>query len=157
MTGVDWVFVAIVVISTLFSIRRGFVREALSLVTWASAIAVAYLFSAHLATLLADYIETPSMRLILAVLILITSTLIVGAMVNHLIADFVRLTGLTGPDRTFGIVFGAVRGFFIVLALVLAAGHESMPFPQDEWWKESYLIPRIQETGRLLYSMYRSL
>lgn len=157
MTGIDWIFVSIVVISTLFSIRRGFVREALSLITWAAAVLVAWLFSTQLSTLLADYIDTPSMRVILAILILFAATLIVGAMVNHLLADFVRVTGLTGPDRTFGILFGVVRGFLIVLVLVIGASHESMPFKEDDWWKKSYLIPKVEEAGNILRKMYKRM
>lgn len=157
MTGIDWVFIGIVAISTLFSIRRGFVREALSLITWAAAVVVAYLFSSHLSTLLAEYIDTPSMRLILAIMILFAATLIVGAMVNHLLSDFVRVTGLTGPDRTFGILFGVVRGFLIVLVLVIGAGHESLPFREDDWWKRSYLIPRVQEAGDMVSRWYQRI
>jgi len=157
MSGFDWVLIVIVLISILFSLKRGFVKEALSLLTWATAFFVAYLFSLQLSSLLANYIETPSMRLIVTILILISSTLIVGAMVSHLIADFVKVTGLTGPDRTFGILFGAVRGFFIVLVLVIGMGHESLPFRQDEWWNDSYLIPRILGVGNELYEIWRDM
>lgn len=154
MTLVDWIFVSIVAISTLFSIRRGFVREALSLITWSAAVVVAYLFSGELATLLANYIETSSMRLILAILILFAATLIVGAMVNHLLADFVRVTGLSGPDRTFGIIFGVIRGFMIVLVIVIGAGHETLPFREDDWWKNSILIPSVEKAEDALSRIY---
>lgn len=157
MTIIDWVFVAIVVISTLFSIRRGFVREALSLITWAAAVVVAYLFSSSLSTLLVNYIESTSMRLILAILILFAATLIVGAMVNHLLADFVRVTGLSGPDRTLGIAFGIVRGFLIVMVIVMGAGHETLPFKEDDWWKKSYFIPKVEEARNRLNRIYEGM
>ena len=38
LTMVDWLIVAVLGISTLVSIWRGFVKEALSLVTWLSAV-----------------------------------------------------------------------------------------------------------------------
>lgn len=157
MEIIDWIFFAIVVISTIFSIRRGFVKEALSLITWAAAIVVAYLFSSELATLLGDHIETPSMRLIVAVLILFAATLVVGAMVNHLLADFVRVTGLTGPDKTFGIAFGVLRGFLIVLILVILAGNENFPFREDDWWDDSLLIPKVEDAGDSLYRIYKKI
>lgn len=157
MSAVDWLFIVIVVVSTLFSIRRGFVKEALSLITWGLAIVVAYLFSSELSTLLADHIETPSMRLILAIVILFAATLIVGAMVNHLLADFVRVTGLTGPDKTFGIAFGVIRGFLIVMILVVVAGNETLPFREDDWWDDSILIPEVEDARDSLYRIYKKV
>ena len=43
-TWVDWAIIAIIVVSALISLTRGFVKEALSLVTWVLAGLVAWLF-----------------------------------------------------------------------------------------------------------------
>ena len=66
MNWADWAILAIVLISGLFSIRRGFVKEALSLVTWVAAFIVARLFTNSLAVVLTDYIQTPSFRIVAA-------------------------------------------------------------------------------------------
>lgn len=73
----DWVILAIVAISGLFSIRRGFVKEALSLATWVAAFVIARLFTPALAVVLVDYIQTPSFRIVSAFAILFVLTLIV--------------------------------------------------------------------------------
>lgn len=140
-TWVDWAIVAIIAISALISLSRGFVKEALSLVTWIIAGAVAWMFGGSLSEYLAGYIQTPSARVITGCAIMFVATLIVGAMINYLIGELVRVTGLSGTDRFLGMAFGAARG---VLLVVVAVGLLSLgPVQQDGWWKESQLVPKF--------------
>ena len=140
-TWVDWAIVAIVAISALISLSRGFVKEALSLVTWIIAGAVAWMFGGSLSEYLAGYIQTPSARVITGCAIMFVATLIVGAMINYLIGELVRVTGLSGTDRFLGMAFGAARG---VLLVVVAVGLLSLgPVQQDGWWQQSQLVPKF--------------
>ena len=70
MTSIDWVIIAVLVVSAALSLRRGFVKEALSLVSWVAAFVIARVFSGNLATLLVDHIETPSARWVVAFVLL---------------------------------------------------------------------------------------
>ena len=63
MNLADGIILFIIAASALISVRRGFTREAFSLLTWVAAFIVARLFSPALEVLLADSIETPSLRL----------------------------------------------------------------------------------------------
>ncbi|MFJ3484379.1 CvpA family protein [Pseudomonas sp. NPDC090202] len=140
-TPVDWAIIAIVAISALISLKRGFVKEALSLLTWIIAGAVAWMFGGSLSQYLVNYIETPSARVIAGCSILFVATLLVGAMVNFLIGELIRVTGLSGTDRFLGMVFGAARGGLLV---VVAAGLLSLgPVQQDQWWQQSRLLPQF--------------
>ncbi len=140
-TPVDWAILAIIAISALISLKRGFVKEALSLLTWIIAGAVAWMFGAGLAHHLADYIAAPSARIIASCVILFVATLLVGAMVNFLIGELIRVTGLSGTDRFLGMVFGAARGGLLV---VIAVGLMSLgPVQQDQWWQQSRLLPQF--------------
>jgi membrane protein required for colicin V production len=140
-TWVDWAIIAIVVISALISLSRGFVKEALSLVTWIIAGAVAWMFGGGLAPYFEHYIQTPSARVIAGCVILFVATLLVGALVNYLIGELIRVTGLSGTDRFLGMVFGAARGALLV---VVAAGLLSLgPVQQDPWWQQSALLPKF--------------
>jgi len=144
MNWADWVILAILVVSSLISIKRGFVKEALSLANWVLAFFVAVAFRDVLSSLLSSYIATPSLRDMVSFAALFAATLIVGAMVNNLIAEIVRITGLSGTDRTFGMLFGMLRGFVIVMAIVLFLPL-LLPVNEDSWWKESLLIPHLLE------------
>ncbi|MCX7080076.1 MAG: CvpA family protein [Pseudomonas sp.] len=140
-TWVDWAIVAIIAISALISLSRGFVKEALSLLTWIIAGVVAWMFGGSLSQYLAGYIETPSARVIAGCAIMFVATLLVGAMINYLISELVRVTGLSGTDRFLGTAFGAARGALLV---VVAVGLLSLgPVQQDAWWQESRLVPKF--------------
>jgi|TARA_R110000751_G_scaffold71019_1_gene143679 membrane protein required for colicin V production len=140
-TWVDWAIIATIVISALISLTRGFVKEALSLVTWILAGLVAWLFGGALAELLAPYIDTPSLRVIAACSILFILTLLLGGLINYLIGQLVKATGLSGTDRFLGMVFGAARGGLLVVVIV---GLLSLaPVEADTWWRESVMIPHF--------------
>ena len=140
-TWVDWAIIALIAISSLISLRRGFFQEALSLLTWIIAGVVAWMFGGALAQHLTGFIETPSMRVIAACSILFVVTLLVGALINFLIGELIRVTGLSGTDRFLGMVFGAARGALLVVVLV---GLVSLaPVQQDQWWQRSTLLPHF--------------
>lgn len=140
-TWVDWAFIAIIAVSSLISLSRGFVKEALSLLTWIIAGAVAWMFGGALSQHLGGWIETPSARVIAACAILFVVTLLVGALINYLIGELIRVTGLSGTDRFLGMVFGAARGGLLVVVLV---GLLSLaPVQEDPWWRQSALLPHF--------------
>lgn len=140
-TWVDWIVIAVVAVSSLISLKRGFVKEALSLLTWIIAGVIAWMFGGALSHHLAEFISTPSARIIAACAILFIATLLVGALVNFLIGELIRVTGLSGTDRLLGMVFGAARGGLLVV--VLAGLLSLAPVQEDLWWKESVLLPHF--------------
>ena len=140
MNLADGVILFIIAVSALISVRRGFMREAFSLVTWVAAFVVARLFGPGLEVMLEPSIDTPSVRMAVAFGSLFAATLIVGALINHLLGELVRVTGLSGTDRLFGMVFGAVRGMVVVIVLVALAGPM---FVEDAWWQQSMLVPQF--------------
>ncbi len=160
LSTVDWLIIAVLGISTLLSIRRGFVKEALSLLTWIAAVVVARLFASEFAVLLENQIETASVRMGAAYFLLFFGTLIVGSLVNQIVGELIRITGLAGADRFLGMFFGLARGSLIVLVAV-AALHYLAPVKQDTWWQESQLIPHIvvmiEELGPLLWEQGEQL
>ncbi|WP_317929023.1 CvpA family protein [Halioxenophilus sp. WMMB6] len=142
MNWADISILAILLLSGLISLWRGFIKEALSLAVWLLAIVISLTFREPMASLLVDFITTPSLRVAVAFAILFVMTLLIGGVVNHLLAHLVAITGLTGTDRFLGFLFGLARGVLVVLALVLLVPHV-LPINQDTWWRESVLIPQF--------------
>jgi membrane protein required for colicin V production len=135
---VDIVIPGIIAISALFSLMRGFVREALSLLGWVAAFWVALTFAKDFADLLLAGISAPSLRMVVSFTILFVVTLVITAILNRLAGQLVTRTGLSGTDRMIGMIFGIARGVVVVSVLVMLAGMTTMP--QDPWWQESALI-----------------
>jgi membrane protein required for colicin V production len=141
MVWIDYAILAVIGLSTLISLVRGFVKEAVSLIIWISAFFVASTFYANLANLLTN-ISDQFLRNAAAITILFITTLILGALINYLIGQLVSKTGLTGTDRILGLVFGALRGVLIVAA-VLFLMDAFTGVKSTDWWNNSQLIPEF--------------
>lgn len=140
-TWIDWLIAGIVIISALISLKRGFFKEVLSLVTWVAAIFVAWSFGGAFAGRLTDYIATPSIRVMAACALLFVATLLVGALINRMVSGLVQATGLSGTDRILGMAFGGLRGCLLVTALL---GLLTLaPLEQDQAWQQSVLLPHF--------------
>ncbi|MEJ2644160.1 MAG: CvpA family protein [Gammaproteobacteria bacterium] len=142
MTWVDYGILAVIGVSALVSLLRGFVREAFSLASWVAALWVALAFFEPLSGALVHWISIPSLRLGAAFAVLFLVVLLLGALIGYLAGQLVQKTGLTGTDRVLGMVFGLGRGMIIVAVLVLLAGLTAMP--RDPWWSQSQLLPHFQ-------------
>jgi len=151
MIWVDYVIIGVIALSAIISLVRGFVREALSLVTWVAAFLIAWLFFRELAVQLRPWIGVDSLRLGAAFLILLVASLILGGLIGYLGGKLVDKTGLSGTDRVIGVVFGAARGAVLVAVMVLLAG--LTPLPNDPWWQQSLLIPHFQDLAVWLKSL----
>lgn len=127
---------------------RGFVKEALSLLTLVAAILIARLFGGQVAGLLVEFISVPSLRLAAAYGGLYLAVMIIGGMINYLLYQVIKLAGLSTFNRILGMAFGFVRGGLVVVVAVAILGR--MPVSDDEWWQSSILIPSAQETANWL-------
>ncbi|MGM0595065.1 MAG: CvpA family protein [Pseudomonadota bacterium] len=143
MNWVDYAILAIVALSVLISVWRGFTKEALSLAGWIVAAWVALTFADNLQLLLEPHIEAPSLRLIVAFAILFIATLFLAGLINYLAVQLIKKTGLSGTDRMLGVIFGVARGALVVALLVLIGG--MTPMPQDPWWREAQLLHYFQD------------
>ncbi len=143
-TIADWLIVAVVVISALLSLLRGFAREAISLGAWVAAFLVASMFSPALQGLLRDVVDNEQIRQISSFLILFIATLLVCSMAGYLVSQLIKVTGLGLADRLLGTAFGLVRGVVLALALVLVVdlALESASTSPD-WYQTSVLMPQL--------------
>ncbi|MCN4144356.1 MAG: CvpA family protein [Thiohalomonas sp.] len=140
----DYIIIVIIAVSTVISLLRGFVRESLALAGWILAVWVSLLFISQMAIFIKPYLKLPpSILSLVSFALLFILTLIISALVANLIANVVDKTGLSGTDRSIGILFGIARGIIIVGILVLLGGFTLVP--QDPWWKESVLITHFQK------------
>ncbi|AUM11200.1 CvpA family protein [Ketobacter alkanivorans] len=158
MSIADYVILGSIGLSMALSLHRGFSLEALSLVTWIAAFVIARLFSVPLAIVLADWVDPPSARQPLAFVALFILTMIVGALIKHLVKEVVKATGLSGTDRVLGSGFGLARGCLLVV-IALSVLSRMTQMPADPWWKQSVMIPHFMkveqwttDTGQLIWT-----
>jgi membrane protein required for colicin V production len=138
MTVVDVVVIFVICLSALFSLLRGFVKEAISLATWIIAIWLAATFAPKLAAMLPLSIESEAVRQAVGFGVLFILSLMLGALINVLVSKVVKKTGLSGADRIFGVAFGVFRGGLIIVVFVVIGG--MTPLPEADWWQSSVLL-----------------
>jgi membrane protein required for colicin V production len=153
LTALDWVIIVVFLLSTLLSLWRGFVREALSLAGWIAAFFVANLFVGQMASLLATTIENITGRYVAAYAILFVGTLVASTFVTYLAAQFIKATGLTLLDRMLGTVFGFARGLILILVCVFVL-RQLVPPPDLLWLDKSTLMPHVDMLGRWAQGLF---
>ncbi|HSG03459.1 MAG TPA: CvpA family protein [Marinobacterium sp.] len=141
MNWTDWVIIGIIALSGLLSLKRGFMREAMSLISWIVAFILARLFSGVLSTHLVPFLPDPAAAMMAAFAILFVATLLVCSLIQMLIIALVRATGLSATDRLLGVGFGVVRGGLVVVVIVALL--RMTPVATNEWWQSSNLIPHF--------------
>jgi membrane protein required for colicin V production len=132
-------------VSAGVGIWRGFVKEALSLLTLLVAIWLAWRFAALVAPKLSNWAADQDVRIWIARGIIFALALIVGALVSWLARQLIRHTGLSGVDRMLGAVFGFARGVLIVGLLVLAL--DFLDLDQDGWWQSARFRPYAEQVA----------
>lgn len=142
MNEVDWLILAILSVSGLLSLWRGFVKEAISLVFWVTAFILSIRLSVQFSTLIPTAIESEPVRVMLSFIAIFFGTLIIGGLINRIISSLLKFSGMGGTDRFLGMVFGVFRGGVLVMAALIVLP----PFfdvEQQAWWRNSILIPKF--------------
>jgi len=142
LNWVDYLIIALIGLSTIFSLWRGFIREVMSLVVWAAAFFVAIYFSAPFSGYFTKISSNVNVQLVISFIILFLVTLFIGAILNFLLSQMIEISGLDGLNRLVGGVFGFVRGLVIVTGVVFLFALTSAV--NTESWGNSVLIPKFQ-------------
>lgn len=138
MVVVDYILIGAFLVSVGVGFFRGFFREAMSLVTWALAIWVAWRYSWLVEPAL-EAISSPALRLWVGRAATFVIVLLAGGLAGFLLARVVQASGLSGTDRVLGMVFGAGRGVLVVGLMVLV--FQMLELDREPWWDDSLVVP----------------
>jgi membrane protein required for colicin V production len=115
ITILDLVVLAVMLISGLLAMVRGFMREVLSIAAWgAAALVTLYAFQKLLPTA-KTYFNNDTVAAVVVVAGVFIGTLIVVSIVTVRISDMILDSRIGALDRTLGFLFGLARGLLIVV------------------------------------------
>jgi len=139
MVIVDYLLLAVFLLSALLGLFRGLIREALSLIGWILAVWCAWRFGATVAEMIPSVADDSVIETWVARAIVLIAVLILSGLLSRLISYVIQQSGLSGTDRMVGMVFGMMRGIVLVSLVVLLLDVGGLD--ADPWWQESMLIP----------------
>ncbi len=150
----DVILIAIMLVSGLLALMRGFTREVLSLVAWGGAAVAAYfaIRQQALLDLVIPYVEKPILAQIAVGAVAFIIALIVISIFSVKISDAVVDSSVGGFDRTLGFLYGLARGFVLVAIAYLFYGWLVPYDKQEDWVRNAYSLPSIKYVGETLLS-----
>lgn len=138
----DYFIIAVIGLSVITGLFRGFVKELIALCIWVLAIWLALTYAHILDSWLVAYIKDSTARIAASFVIILLATLIVGGLLNALLSFILSKSGLSGTDRLLGMGFGFIRGAFIVSLLIVVI--EMVGIVHQDYAKQSVLYPKFK-------------
>ncbi|MBV8534199.1 MAG: CvpA family protein [Alphaproteobacteria bacterium] len=146
----DVTVAVLVILSGIFAMARGFVREVLSLASWVGAALVTLWGFGHARPYVHGFIANSLLADIVTGAALFIISLIVFSMIGGGIASLVRGTGLNALDRSLGFVFGLVRGILLVAVMWLGVVWAIPAGDQPIWLREARTRPLVEHLAEYL-------
>lgn len=144
MISFDIFALIIIGLSVLYSVWKGMVREAFSLVALVVAYLVALNFYTDFASLIEGVIAEETLAHILSFILLFIASLLVVAMVGRAIKKFLHSTHtISGWDRFLGGFFGMAKG--ILLMIVFMFPLQWFDETYARWTEDSLVAPYLEE------------
>jgi membrane protein required for colicin V production len=146
----DVVLMVITLISILFGVLKGFIRELLSLAFFIVAVVLSFLFYRDVGDFFLAGVKNRDVANFAGFAAIFTVVLIIGAVVTYLVKKIFTIGPLKAIDRILGGVFGLVRGMLISAIIVFAL----VAFPvNDNLVTESRLSPYVVSTVGVLFNL----
>lgn len=150
-TLIDIGFGAILLISALLGIWRGFVREVLALLGWFAAAWIAYHYATWLAHEWLTGVPGGDMtQLALGFVILFIVTMIIFGFAGKFLAKLMQTAGLSPTDRILGFAFGLLRGLLVLIILSSLASLTSITSTTE--WKKAWCLPFVETMTGMAYA-----
>jgi len=122
MTWVDFVALAVVLISAVIGFFRGMVREVLGVGAWVGATIGGLVAERQVTPLIAPHVSPEWLARALAIGGVFVVVLVILKILIHFVANIVQRSLLGGLDRALGLVFGVARGAFVVILAYIVGG-----------------------------------
>jgi membrane protein required for colicin V production len=153
MTWVDAAAISVIILSAVFSLVRGFVREILGVAAWLGAAYAALRGYQLVEPYVGSVVAARNLVIPISIAVVFIIILIILSVISAWIGGMVRESALSSLDRSLGLVFGAVRGAVILsLAYIVLS-----MFVQEQDWPppvaQARLLPYAYDGANLLVGL----
>lgn len=146
MTEFDFALMAILLVSLLLGLWRGFIHEVLSLLGWPIAFLLSNMYADRLARLIP--VTKDMLRITVVYALIFAAVLIVWGVLVMLFTRLLKAMGSGWSDRLLGGLFGVLRGGLVVLVLVWLAGMTAIP--EQLFWRDAQMSKTVEDVALLV-------
>ena len=152
---IDILVFAVVLTSCIVATQRGFVKELFSIISWILSLIVAFNLFEKFNTKLSEHISQEIIVDILAFGFPFFATLIISSIISSWLSPKFDVNGMLIFDKICGFVFGALRGFLLIILfylgfLYLIGKEKKMP----DTLLEAYTYKYINYSSELLIKIF---
>lgn len=148
MNWFDYLLIVLIAFSLIAGLMRGLLREVISFLTWVVGVWIAFHYAPDLEPKLGGLLANDALRPWAARLLIFLIVLLIGTTLGAVIGHFVRLSIFSATDRFLGGIFGSLRGFVVVGALVILC--HGLRLEAEPWWRGSMLAPYAENAANVL-------
>jgi membrane protein required for colicin V production len=153
ITLLDIILLAVMLISGLLALIRGFMREILSIGAWGVAAVVTLYSYGRVLPLAKQYFNSDMVAAGVSAGGIFLGTLLIVSIITARVSDMVLDSRVGALDRTLGFLFGLGRGLVIVVVAFLFFAWLVPDRSQPEWVRSAKSKVVLQNTGQWLMSM----
>ena len=117
LTIMDYVYVLVVIVSTIWATVRGGIYETIATMSWIVAAITARFVSPYLDNLLQDWFNAPGSTvgtLVASYFIVFFVILIIVGFINQKLREKIQNSFLAASDKTLGVIFGIIRSIVVM-------------------------------------------
>lgn len=151
MVTLDYIVIAVVLVSAVVGLVQGFLRQICAFIFLVLAIFLAWKLAPAIAPHLGGALEEAAYGLWAARAIVFVVVLVVGAIIGAIVNYYVRLSMFSALDRFLGFVLGTLRGVVIVGVIVILA--QAARLHEEGWWQKSRLVPYFEPIANVLRAL----
>ncbi|NWG23246.1 MAG: CvpA family protein [Pseudorhodoplanes sp.] len=153
ITILDIVLLAVMLVSGLLAMIRGFMREILSIAAWVAAALATLMLYQRLLPLAKQYFNNDIVAAGAVVGGVFLGTLLIVSIITVRISDMILDSRIGALDRTLGFLFGLGRGLIIVVVAYLFFDWLVPQKSQPTWVSDAKSKLVLQSTGEWLNSL----
>ena len=145
MTTVDFIFLSLVIFSSILGLSRGFIKEFLSLSKWVISIYIAFISFEKVKIILSKFLKDTTIVDLISGAIVFLLIYLVLSIIFSFLSKTLSIKSLSFLDKTLGCLFGFLRMILIFSLLFIIYTDIFHKLEKPKWFNDSYSIKYIEK------------
>ena len=150
MGTIDFLVITVVILSIVFALYRGLVRELLGITAWILAALLGLYSYSYVQPIMHVVIENEAIAGLVGATIVALAVLVIMTIINAKITSKLRKSSLSGLDRILGFGFGVLRAWLLIALVYIGASMVMSDKQLTDLEKENKSMHYVQVSAQFL-------